>query len=115
MEDPTPEEEFDRNRKIFENRCWSCDGRLHRFRTESPGPDFTDCRDYLPSIRVKCESCGQLSKRSREFVRGGCVPAEEINRLIDQFGWPIPDWELPPLEPPPPPPSLEELRSRRSE
>jgi hypothetical protein len=111
----TPEEEFEHNRKLFENRCWACNGKLHRFTTPSPGPDFTDCRDYLPSIRVKCESCGAGHKRQRVFVRGGNVPAEEINRLVEQFGWPIPDRELPPLPPPPPPPSLEEIRAKRSQ
>jgi hypothetical protein len=111
----TPEEEFDHNRKIFENRCWKCDGRLHRFTTSSLGPDFCDCRDHLPGIRVKCETCGAGHKRNRAFVRGGNVPAEEINRLVEQFGWPIPDRELPPLLSPPPPPSLEEIRARRPE
>jgi len=109
------EEEFERNQRLYENRCYKCGGKLHRIRTQSPGPDFTDCRDYLPSIPVECEDCGTRYKRKHMFVRGSCLRAEEINDLIDQFGWPIPDYELPPLDPPPtPPPSLGEIRRARA-
>lgn len=111
----TPEEEFKRNYQLFENRCYRCNGKLSRIDTKSPGPDFTDCRDYLGSVLVKCVDCRTCYKRRRMFVSGGNLRAEEINDLVEKFGWPIPDSELPPQEPTPPtPPTLEEIKARRA-
>lgn len=90
--------------------CTKCKGTLHRHRQESPGPDWTDCRDYLSPIKVKCETCGTPFKRHREFVPGGMLRADDFNALIDQFGWPVPEFALPPFEPP----SLEEMQERNS-
>ena len=108
----SPEEQFKRNRQLFENRCYRCNGLLHRIRSTSPGSDFTDCRDYLPSVSVQCEDCETRYKRKRMFVPGGDLRADHINEFIKQFGWPIPAFQRPPLEIPPTPPSLEEIKEQ---
>lgn len=90
--------------------CTKCKGTLRRKRQNALGPDFTDCRDYLHTVCVKCEDCGTPYKRRREFVPGGLMRADDFNALIDQFGWPVPAFALPPFEPP----SLEEMQERNS-
>jgi hypothetical protein len=72
------------------NIC-KCGGTFQRHKQINYlGPDFTDCRDHLPFIPVKCDKCGEYRKISRELVAGGQMRSDAFNALIDQHGWPVP-------------------------
>jgi 5'-nucleotidase len=75
-----------------------CDGVLHRWKQPKVvGDDFTDCRDYLPSIRVACDKCGEKAKRRHAYVPGSHLRADDFCKLQDEHGWPVPERFFPPL------------------
>lgn len=74
-----------------------CGGALRRWKQPKMlDENFTDCRDYLPSISVKCVECGTCFKRRAEYVPGGHIRADDFCDLQDKHGWPVPERVFPP-------------------
>jgi len=74
-----------------------CGGSLRRWKQPKLLDDnFTDCRDYLPSIVVKCNECHVSYKRPAEFVPGGWISADDFCALQDEHDWPVPERLFPP-------------------
>ena len=77
-----------------------CDGVLHRWRQPPPAKEWTDgggsdCRDYLPSVSVKCDKCGSNRKKRHEYVPGSWISADDFCKLQEEHGWPVPERVFP--------------------
>ena len=75
-----------------------CDGTLHRWKQPKLLDDsFTDCRDYLPSIAVSCDKCGEKRKKHAKHIPGSYISADDFCALQDEHGWPVPERIFPPM------------------
>jgi 5'-nucleotidase len=79
-----------------------CDGVLHRWKQPPLPKEWidsggSDCRDYLPSLRVACDKCGEKRKKRHAFVPGSWISCDDFCVLQDEHGWPVPERLFPPI------------------